>query len=426
MLEEFRQWFNNNFESILLKEANKVVEILNNAFGEENVDITKADQYTKISDLFELLINTAFIKEASNHELLLTYDDSDTKLIELDTFYLEHNFFTIEDLIQCFLESQSFIHLLSIYNFLITIRFPEVTISNEDYESTKIKNLFVRFVISANGVFKSDGIYMNKTTYSYAHFLHHYIHSHTPALYYDDVESFKHCCLGSGPINNTLIYLRKEFNEEQWMQFCYDLEKYVTIESKVGIPYYKLEDCNSIFSKSKIFCSNDYYYLSSLISCNSIYVLRKFIPKKDLLNFIIYLINHKVITFTWQNDTWIIVENPIEYNIKISKAFFEWYKEFYSNDLYMLEGGFFESMCSEYVTSAYLYNNKLYTEDASIESFEDYQNTYVLTFKGKEYYLEIEDPPVEVDTKGLNLLKPRIISMILLILLITLNIHYGK
>ena len=97
MLEEFRQWFNNNFESILLKETNKVVEILNNAFGEENVDITKSDQYTEISDLFELLINTAFIKEASNHELLLTYDDSDTKLIELDTFYLEHNFFTINE-----------------------------------------------------------------------------------------------------------------------------------------------------------------------------------------------------------------------------------------------------------------------------------------------------------------------------------------
>ena len=59
----------------------------------------------------------------------------------------------------------------------IIIRFPEVIVKNERGQSTRIKNLFAKVKVNADGTLVGE-FRLNRTHYTYNHFLHNYLHSH--------------------------------------------------------------------------------------------------------------------------------------------------------------------------------------------------------------------------------------------------------
>lgn len=120
--------------------------------------------------------------------------------------------------------------------FKILVRFPHITVTNEHNQSTDIDNLFARIFVDTDG--KCKGYFtLNRTTYSLLHILNRYMHSHVSGINYDFPEKFKDPCLGSGPIQHTLESLIIDYNGALWKLFCYELDKYVRVESLTGIPY---------------------------------------------------------------------------------------------------------------------------------------------------------------------------------------------
>ena len=121
-------------------------------------------------------------------------------------------------------------------DYYITIRFPEVKITNEADESTTIRNLFVRMVFDEE--YKVRPYILGMTTsLTTAQIKTDYMHSHLTGLQ-NNRPVFKTFCLGTGPIRTTLSSLNESGNEDYlWELFCVELDRMVHVESLQGRPY---------------------------------------------------------------------------------------------------------------------------------------------------------------------------------------------
>lgn len=133
----------------------------------------------------------------------------------------------------------------------ILIKFPEVTITNEQGESRVIYDLIVRVDIGANAI----AIKGNRFSYTYEEaqewellsdtISYCYKHSHLP---YSGTQ-FDNFCLGSGPLSHTVrnYTLRSNNPKEYFGLLAYEISKYVTVESLIGRPYIKLSSRKTHF-----------------------------------------------------------------------------------------------------------------------------------------------------------------------------------
>lgn len=126
----------------------------------------------------------------------------------------------------------------------ILIKYPEITVTNENDRSTNIKDLYVKLTFHLDGAFRSmEGI---RSTYNESEFNARYAHSHLPGKVTAGI--FQNFCLGSGPISITLQNFRntdfENFDaDELYPYFCLllaELNTYVQTESLEGGPYVKL------------------------------------------------------------------------------------------------------------------------------------------------------------------------------------------
>ena len=67
------------------------------------------------------------------------------------------------------------------------------------------------------------------------------MHSHISSIPFGNFTFFQSPCTGSGPINNTICSLSRDFDANLWRLFCLELSKYVEVESIAGTPYHRLE-----------------------------------------------------------------------------------------------------------------------------------------------------------------------------------------
>ena len=134
-------------------------------------------------------------------------------------------------------------------NYSIYIHWPEVTITNEDDQSTQIKDFFCRVPLYTNGLSFREEEYITfmRSTFTRSHWNNGYTHSHMDGLYRRSPLRFQHYCLGSGPIKNTIRHLQQEpSNQEATMLFFWELDKLVHVESLAGVPYRRLMDNNDM------------------------------------------------------------------------------------------------------------------------------------------------------------------------------------
>ena len=122
------------------------------------------------------------------------------------------------------------------------IHWPEVTISNEKDESIDIKDLFCRIPLFFKGMSfrESESLTFMKTTYTKVQWDCSYLHSHTQTIGRNPFV-FKHFCLGTGPIKNTISTLKRNSSDPMAMAlFFWELDKIAHVESLSGIPYNRL------------------------------------------------------------------------------------------------------------------------------------------------------------------------------------------
>ena len=195
---------------------------------------------------------------------------------------------------------------------VILIKFPRVRVTNDNDNSVEITNLFVRLEVTCEGYLK-QGFQMARTEYTLTQWLSNYCHSHV-SFTNSRPEEFLNPCYGSGPILRTIRFLRDNFDIQRWGLFCFELSKYVTVESLRGGPYNRLEN---IGRQRRINLSR--------------HIIRGYVPSKYPKNAFETFVKEFVLQYDWKfaydGKKYILGEPLLTFWINVSNAFIKWHNK---------------------------------------------------------------------------------------------------
>lgn len=287
----------------------------------------------------------------------------------------------------------------------ILVYFPRVKVTNEHGNFVYITELYVKVRLAVPGVLSTIG--MNRAEYTLDQFCSDYMHSHICGIPTSNFEKFEAPCLGTGPIQGTSYMLRSRVcTDEEWMLFCYELSKFVTVESLSGGPYRKLERITS--SSERI----DY------IEYRRAQNLPKFIT-----NFVRHLILSRKLKFVYRNGSYVLGMSNAECMILVSNEFINWY-----NQLDSAEAEQVKDIKRCYMKSGVAAKGHIYDMNMSLpllDEVSEHVGKRICTFKGREIKLRISGAVSETSVQSL-FLSEDVISEILSVILEVINLKYGK
>lgn len=353
---------------------NKIYEIFCDFFGEEYVDLQNI--YDKNS-----LCST--IRDYCNNDI--------EKLKNNKYFYIDNHK-----------------HLHS-YPYIL-VWFPKLKITNEYDESVEIEDFWAKVEITYTGKMRWQ-FKLNRSTYFKSHILAGYQHSHVNGI--DHNLNFSGCCLGTGPIKNTIHSLNMDYDESLWQLFCFELNKYVQTESIAGVPYRKMSNIKNMEYTNKI---NSFYYIND-------YDLIYYDDLKEIIfSFTKYFLNKKKLKFNYFNNSYGLGMSFLEYMLTISNYFIEWYnEEIRQGNVNISPSYLYDKNVLQKVS---ITNNSIYTirNSNNTNSLLNKLGTKMFTFKGKDIVLNIiDDSEIENYNTILNI---DIATAILNSVLKTLNYNY--
>lgn len=304
-------------------------------------------------------------------------------------------------------------------NAFILVRFPKVTITNEYDQSIDIWELYAKVKVNALG--RLVGAFtLNRAEYDVPQMNSNYMHSHVSDIPTYDFEEFQDPCLGEGPIRDTILTLRTadEFDELRWQLFCFELSKYVQVESIGGGPYHRLERVGSrdmIIGESDWNLSLNVYSLPHFNAFNNARVKE----------FVTWLISRNKLKFDFNGYHYGISTTFIEWMVFISNEFIEWYNMKFAagevSETYadLLSQGLLKRGIIELGTIRY--------DNSSVpEAYKRYEGSYVCTFKGKDVRIHIREGEVRRDDNLSNFINVRVAEWIHRTILQVINFEYGN
>lgn len=290
----------------------------------------------------------------------------------------------------------------------ILIKFPEVTVTNEVDRSINIQDLYVKIKVKRNKIYET--FKMVRTTYDIIQWVSSYSHSHIPRLDNIEVPHWTTPCLGQGPLNSTVRTLKERYDEEILGLFCFELSKYVTVESLEGVPYIRLE---SVGATTNILISPTNYRGSLQAD--------KFLISK----FTKYFIENVPIKFSYINGNYALGEPLSTFWIKMSYCFIEWYNNMFKQGkfTYTLESLKRSGIINSFIIS----EGKVHIPCSgySKETIEYLNNKDMFVFKGTMQKLNI------IGVKYFNqnqsiLVSDKVCEYILTCILKLINYKYGR
>lgn len=211
----------------------------------------------------------------------------------------------------------------------ILVWWPHVKVTNEHNKSINIQDLYAKIELDYEGNIPTEnwGFLLNRATYPMEQWAFEYMHSHVGHIPKESPTTFMSPCLGSGPIKDTIRYLKADisegFDEIRWMLFCEELARYVTVESLEGVPYRKLEEVHLSSALSE-YGQYDNYKTKMLTS------LSQFLEVFDmgtLQHFIQYYLKHGHLAIGYQQGKFVCGMPYFDYIIDISNAFIEFFNQ---------------------------------------------------------------------------------------------------
>lgn len=286
----------------------------------------------------------------------------------------------------------------------LIVYFPTVTVTNENDESIVITDLYVKVMISSEGLIEGN-FEMTRGSYPMSQAYANYLHSH--ALGIPIGNSWSKVCLGRGPLVHTISVLTTDCDLERWELFCFELDKYVTVESEVGIPYHHLRQVSrSAFKESFINLRYSNIAPSHIVFPS---ILKPFLP---------YLINKGVLQFTQSCNRWYIAQSFTEYISALTGALKEYIIE---NNLIPQE--FFDN---NILIKGLYKNDKFATRTPSLGNIlpSDLIGRVACTFKGQTIRVSLINDIIEEDDSRDIIIRPDLANFILYKILNVLN--YGN
>lgn len=417
MVDIIDQAFDTLYERVM-EMPNKVLDIFNNFFGEERVDMQGFPSRAKLRYyVLEMTVGTLFAKAGMRDKLPIKGADQDEKLVDVIDLLPEEE--SIAAIVEALLSLRFAEYCKEGKNGFILVHFPRTVVTNEHDKSTVVNHIYVKVPIAASGA--ENGLFtMNRSEYTVAEMYSNYMHSHASSIPYDEFRHFTHCCLGSGPLKNTQTSLSVSFDEDRWNIFCLELSKYVEVESIAGTPYHYLERIS--FNTSKM------VNLDRLSNHPELYFIggsNYSALRQTLLDFLNYYLDNNNLTFSFRNGVYSIGMSFTDYLIHISNSFIEWVNK--QPSLEPLRGTFSQVIEDYSIRGGEVYQ-KSTDVDRYLQRYREYIGQEVCTFKGKPVTISITDINKIEGTNSNNakLLHPLLASTLLNRILTTLNYRYGR
>lgn len=397
-----------------------VVQIFNEYFGEELVDA----QYVKT---FEMCLSDLYlyndIGELFNYFCAVSYSSYGTDIytVKIANLSIDVTKDTYENLIKLPVKDNIpeplypiveaiWLQMLPFYADII-VRFPNVTVTNEYDKSIDIQELYVKTRVTNEGKLISRFTCI-RAFYYIDQWESDYCHSHIPRISKDWEEP----CTGTGPINSTMDSLYSNYSEDIWGLFCYELDKFVRVESISGVPYRRLESVG-LKDTSPVAASN----MSLSGSANLAEVLDKD-AQKDL---IMHIINNMPIKIAYSKNHYVLGESIIKTWIRISREFANWYNNKYNNK----KKASLVKLLAYGVVGKYIYENGCIYRVGMVSrrNMSEYEGADLLTFKGHSVKMHIEDnSKKDNDNNYVYLVSPVFVNLLINRILLVLNYNYGR
>lgn len=288
--------------------------------------------------------------------------------------------------------------------FYIYVHFPDVTITNENSDSINIKDLYARIPIHWNGTL-NHRFEMIVTTYTRVLFNAGYCHSHLHHLY-GNKPRFDTPCLGTGPLVETCRVLTSNFTEDDWRLFCVELSRYVTVESLLGIPYYRMTNITDKSNNKPIKIYNSPTYIWD--------------HKEWLVETIYNLVTNKLLNFKYVNGEYNFANSEAELIRIISNEFITIYNDKFNKK--EVKESLYQLANRSFVIRVKYFNDNYYCISNTVNKIPS--NDVLFTFKGKDIKTVITEDITDI--RQIYILNPDKISYIATKLLEFININYGK
>ena len=288
----------------------------------------------------------------------------------------------------------------------IIIHFPEVRITNENDRYVDVKNLWARVEISTSGTLEGS-FKLNRSEYQDIHWSSDYMHSHVNGISFN----FSPVCTGTGPINNTICSLNRDFDTDMWYLFCLELSKYVETESLVGVPYRRLETigtnrmielCNHFSTESIIALGNEGFAIINA--------------------FIKHLAETKILKFNYVQGRISLAMSYVDYIVSISNEFISWYNKAFNEGIYTIT--YDNLIVDEIIRKVKIEGSKIYSR-ANRRSVSESGGRLLFKFKGEDIRLRILDTTTEEDNMT-TVININIANYIAYKILQCVNYRYGR
>lgn len=307
---------------------------------------------------------------------------------------------------------------------IILVHFPRVTVTNENDRSVDITELYAKIRVDDNG--KLIGTFtLNRAEYSVDHWYSDYMHSHIRCIPKNRLTDFQNPCLGEGPIRHTCLHLNESFDEDIWMLFTLELDKYVHTESVSGVPYKYLERIGAPHGdliQNRRIAVNEYQWVKPDCMLTDHILLEGFLP---------YLIVKRPFSFGF-NRKYYIADSAYNIVIKVSNLFIEWY-----NSLPALEQGTIKNdmLNSGILLVCKINNGTIYKQEVIHHDYSQYRRyvgTQLWKFKGEYLRLNITGIlendnilTISTDENTSVLLHPDVVMYMVNKMLKVINYKYG-
>lgn len=316
--------------------------------------------------------------------------------------------------------------LLNIYTDLsITVKFPEVTITNENGNSVNAKNIFalvpLRMMMVGNNLhcLMSNAFTLSRSHYYESHVIADYMHSHCNGIpFVNGRSSFLECCLGSGPIRRTILTLCTEYDESLWELFCFELDSYVKTESIAGVPWRRMSTISSTPYSANL--EDNRYNTYHVLTCSGLLydVFKDFIP---------YFIRTNKIPFCYTDGSYMVAMSYVDFALLVSNKFIEWMNR---EDNPHRNVSVMEKLRNSKILSNYIIvNNKINSLKGSGDNVssrvEFLRGRHLLVFKGEAVTIEIESDLDSTSTLT-SLLSSRVVGYIATLITKSVNYYYGN
>ena len=397
----------------LMDKPFRVLSIFNDFFGEDKVDM---QGYLSL-DEFKSWMNIEPLSTYIPNSNIVSMDNNDWSMYRTQT---------ITDLPEDQVEKvvngltniivKEIIGNVGFNDIFILVHFPHVRVTNEHNRFVDINHLWAKIKVMWDGTM-SGRFTLNRSEYTLLHFRSHYMHSHISSIPKTDFTQFQTPCTGSGPINNTISTLNRDYDEDMWNMFCLELSKYVTVESVAGRPYHYLENLGT--RDMQVGEDKFITYLFPNYCVNNIL-------SDKLKEFVRYFINSKKLKFNYVNGSYSIGMSFIEFIVLISNEFIKWYNDQFNKGELTTK---FEDLKKHGILRECIIDNGKIYYDRNINNannYAQYIGKQVCMFKGKEITVDITDiTRVENENKSI-ILDTQTALYILTTILKVLNYRYGR